>query len=300
MTDAETSEAKTGGEAWQVVSRTSVGRVRRRNEDALGQAVAPDGAALLVVADGLGRFQGADIASQTAVEVACTQWRQALSPGLDLAQAMGRSMVMANQALITLQKEKGLAQPLATTAVFLALMGDQALIAHAGDSRAYLLRDGTLERLTTDHVEGEREGEARAHSWAPSSLITCCLGIQPEVEVELTGPLTLQQDDVILLCTDGLSRVVDEPWIQAAMLVLTLEKSADALIDMANFAGGPDNVTVSLMRFQPSGEGALTPRPAALIFPHERPERWGRRRNLILAWVLTLACIALWVVQMCS
>jgi protein phosphatase len=298
MTEAAAGPAQQGA-PWQVATQTSVGRVRRRNEDAYGQAVALDGAQLLAVADGLGRFNAADVASKTAITAACAQWALEPAPAEDLAAALSRCIVAANQTLLNTQREQSLSQPLATTAVLLAWARDQAMIAHAGDSRAYLLRGGRLERLTADHV-GPPEGDAAAHSWAPQSLITCCLGMQTDVQVEFTGPLTLQPDDLLLLCTDGLSRVVDDAWIEAALLVFPLDDAATTLIDLANFLGGPDNITAALLRFQPSSGGPLTPRPPTLTFPHERPERWSRRRNLILAWVLTLACIALWIVQMCS
>lgn len=281
-----------------IASLTHQGRVRRRNEDAIGQATAPDGSLLCAIADGLGRYDFGHLASQTAIQSACDTWSQIPSPSLDLSDALSRTILTANLSLLSLRSADALPSPLATTAVLLGIHQSTAFIAHAGDSRAYLLRDSVLQRLTSDHTLPS-PSSSPDHSWQPQS-ISHCLGLSENLEAELTGPIDLSPDDILLLCSDGLSRVVDDTWIETILLLFPLERSAEELIALANFLGGPDNISVFALRFQPSSSDSLSPRPPNLIFPHERPARRARLRNIILAWLLTLACIALWLVQMFS
>jgi protein phosphatase len=143
-----------------------------------------------------------------------------------------------------------------TTVTAAAVAGDRHLqLAHVGDSRAYLLRDGSLEQLTTDHtVVGElvRRGRLTPEQAAihpERSILTRAVGLDHRVPVDTPDPLELVPGDQVLLCSDGLTETVPDPHIAE---LLTTGPDGDAacraLIDAANAAGGPDNITVVLIR----------------------------------------------------
>jgi protein phosphatase len=142
-----------------------------------------------------------------------------------------------------------------TTLTAAALAGDHHLqLAHVGDSRAYLLRDGTLEQLTVDHtVVGElvRRGRLTPEQAAvhpERSILTRAVGLDPRIPVDTPDSLELQDGDQVLLCSDGLTEAVDDDQI-AQLLSAGPDGNAacQALIDAANAAGGPDNITVVLL-----------------------------------------------------
>ncbi|HKQ00290.1 MAG TPA: SpoIIE family protein phosphatase, partial [Actinomycetes bacterium] len=144
-----------------------------------------------------------------------------------------------------------------TTVTAAALAGDHLQLAHVGDSRAYLLRDGSFDQVTTDHtVVGElvRRGRltpAQAAVHPERSILTRAVGLDPRIPVDAPDPIDLRQGDQILLCSDGLTEAVPEPQIAE---LLTTNPDGDAacraLIDTANNAGGPDNITLIIIRVE--------------------------------------------------
>ncbi len=143
-----------------------------------------------------------------------------------------------------------------TTLTAALLAGEQLVIAHVGDSRAYLLRPGeSLQQLTSDQTvvaEMVRQGrlsrdQAASHPYR--SVLTTAIGLEQELEVQLPPPLQLQPGDQLLLCSDGLTEPVGEDAIAELMMSSPDgDATCAALIDAANAAGGPDNITVVLIR----------------------------------------------------
>jgi PPM family protein phosphatase len=138
-----------------------------------------------------------------------------------------------------------------------ALAGDRFLqLAHVGDSRAYLLRDGSLDQLTTDHTivaELVRRGrltpdQAAVHP--ERSILTRAVGLDPTIPVDTPDPLELHPGDQVLLCSDGLTEAVPDPDIAQLLGTPDGPAACQALIDAANTAGGPDNITVVLIRVE--------------------------------------------------
>jgi protein phosphatase len=230
---------------------TDVGRTRSGNEDSY-----VCGRNVFAVADGLGGHQGGEVASAAAVEpLAALDGRDFADPA-DAAAALVGAIREGNEAII----DRAAADPalwgMGTTVTAVALAGGRFLqLAHVGDSRAYLLRDGTLAQLTTDHTvvaEAVRRGlltpeQAAVHP--ERSILTRAVGLDPRVPVDTPDPLELRPGDQVLLCSDGLTEAVDEPRIAA--LLADPGDGPDvcrALIDAANAAGGPDNITVVLLR----------------------------------------------------
>jgi serine/threonine protein phosphatase PrpC len=230
---------------------TDVGRLRSGNEDSYFC-----GRTVFAVADGLGGHQGGEVASAAAIEpLAALDGRELAKPA-EAAEVLAAAIREANAAII----DRAAGDPglwgMGTTVTAAALAGDRHLqLAHVGDSRAYLLRDGSLVQLTTDHtVVGElvRRGRLTPDQAAihpERSILTRAVGLDPDVPVDTPDPLELHPGDQVLLCSDGLTETIPDPTIAD---LLTADPDGHAtcrsLIDAANQAGGPDNITVVLLR----------------------------------------------------
>jgi protein phosphatase len=230
---------------------SDVGLARSGNEDSYFC-----GRTVFAVADGLGGHQGGEVASAAAVEpLAALDGRGFADPG-EAAEALAAAIGQANTAILDQAAGNPGLWGMGTTLTAAALAGDHHLqLAHVGDSRAYLLRDGALDQLTTDHtVVGElvrrgrlTPGQAAVHP--ERSILTRAVGLDPTVPVDLPDPLELQPGDQVLLCSDGLTEAVDHDRIADLLSTATDGNAAcRSLIDAANAAGGPDNITVVLVR----------------------------------------------------
>ena len=229
---------------------SDVGRMRSGNEDSYfcGQTV-------FAVADGLGGHQGGEVASAAAVEpLARLDGREFTDPG-EAAEALANAIREANEAILDRAAGDPALYGMGTTLTAAAVAGRHLQLAHVGDSRAYLLREGTLDQLTTDHTvvsELVRRGRLTPEQAAihpERSILTRAVGLDPRVPVDLPDPLELRAGDQLLLCSDGLTETVDDDQI-AELLSAAPDGHAAcrSLIDAANDAGGPDNITVVLVR----------------------------------------------------
>jgi PPM family protein phosphatase len=240
---------------------TDIGRVKRNNEDALDYLISREGTfALAVVADGVGGNPGGEVASQVAVAALLAEVRgQAARVGQARAPEALRRVVMqateaANAAVRRCQLKGPELAHMATTVVAALVTADLLALAHAGDSRCYRLRRGTLESLTEDHTvaqqmlrTGELEPDALAHS-PYHQVLTRALGLADSVEIT-TGCFDLIGGDTLLLCSDGLTAVLSDADIEQVLMAGgSLAATTREMIDRANAAGGPDNVSVLLLR----------------------------------------------------
>jgi protein phosphatase len=231
---------------------TDVGLARSGNEDSHLR-----GRTVYAVADGLGGHQGGEVASAMAVEPLAALDGRAFADAHQAAEALAEAIREANLAILRRARSDPELWGMGTTVTAAAVAGDRVLqLAHVGDSRAYLLRaDAPLRQLTTDHTvvqEAVARGlltRQQAAIHPQRGVVTRAVGLDPQVPVDLPEPLELEPGDQVLLCTDGLTEVVDDDRIAA---VLASEADGDdacrALIAAANQGGGPDNVTVVLLR----------------------------------------------------
>lgn len=240
---------------WTGAGLTHVGLVRSQNQDSF--AVRND-LGLWVVADGMGGHPGGDLASRLTVEAIVEQVAATARgpyPGSgDESARLAQAVHMANQRV----RERALTQleflGMGTTVVALSIppaTPTTTTIAHVGDSRAYLLRRGRLIPLTRDHSLMEdyigrgllTPAAARVHP--NSHVLTRAIGIDPDVRVE-TRSLPLEPDDTLLLCTDGLTKMLEDPQILEALEQgdRTPATVCRRLVDLANACGGHDNTTV--------------------------------------------------------
>jgi PPM family protein phosphatase len=232
-------------QAIETVWRTDTGRQRRENEDS-AYVRSP----VFVVADGMGGAQAGEVASRIAIET----FEHGLPPSGTPEDQLAELVRDANQQIYDRSRAEQGRAGMGTTLTAAYLVDGNLAIAHVGDSRAYLFRNGELTRLTQDHSlvdELVRQGkltEAQAAEHPQRSIITRALGPEPEVEVD-TFSYPMQGGDILLLCSDGLTSMVSEEAVAEAIRDAgSLDQAADRLIDEANEAGGRDNITVVLSR----------------------------------------------------
>jgi len=245
--------------------RTDVGRGRPENEDSL--LVDPDHG-LYAVADGMGGHRAGEVASATAIET--------LTAAYVGGQRLDAAVEAANAAVFAKSADDLSLRGMGTTLTAIALEGDgTALVGHVGDSRAYLLRDGSVTQVTDDHSLVEqlvREGrlspeEAQHHP--QRAIITRALGVDAQVEVD-TYRVDLKPGDRLLICSDGLTTMLSD-----ATIAVTLrrhpdpQQAADTLVDMANQAGGDDNITVVVLDALADGTAGGTAATTGALAPPE-------------------------------
>jgi serine/threonine protein phosphatase PrpC len=299
-------------------ARSDIGRARKRNEDAY-LVKEP----LFAVADGMGGHRGGDVASAMALEILEAGGEGEERPIVLLISGIKS----ANQRVLERAEADRDLRGMGTTLTAVVAEDAKAHVAHVGDSRAYLLREGNaLQQLTEDHTLVQRmvrEGrlspeEAGTHP--QRSILTRVLGVEEEVSVdELT--LDLHAGDRLLLCTDGLTSMVGRDRIQQILEAEREPQAAcDKLIDAANRAGGEDNITVIVLDFLEDEGGHREDPPATVITagpqeatpvkgagltaaeptsppqeraaqpgPARRPVRWGRVAVWIAVAVAVLA-----------
>jgi protein phosphatase len=232
-----------------VTARTDVGRVRPGNEDAV---LVTDDARLVAVADGMGGHQAGEVASATAIA--------ALLAGVERGDPIDVAITGANDAVVRLAADDHALRGMGTTLTAGTIDGSTFLIGHVGDSRAYLLRDGELRQLTTDHsvvaelVAAGELTEAEALTDPRRAMITRALGIDPSVDVDVLS-IELAPGDRLLLCSDGLTSMVRDDVIAEVLgTEPDRERAADALVAAANLAGGADNITVVVADVVPADD----------------------------------------------
>ena len=231
--------------------RTDVGQVRQGNEDAL---LIRDG--LFAVADGMGGHVAGEVASATALEQVEGLDGRVYQDADAAISALRTAVVEANHTVSQLAEEHPEYRGMGTTLTAALVEGRRLHVAHVGDSRAYLLRDGQLRQLTDDHTlvqhlvdEGQiTASEAETHP--QRSIITRAIGIGAEVEVD-TITVDLRAGDQLLLCSDGLTGVIDDDRISELLCTDDPPQAiVDQLVQEANDGGGPDNITVVLLRYE--------------------------------------------------
>ena len=264
----------------QVFGRTDVGRTREHNEDAFviadltrndaslqpavrSHRVGPKGT-LFMVADGMGGAAAGEIASQMATDIIIKElrdnWLPLEQPSSDaFARCLKTATQKANQMIHAYATSHQEYRGMGTTATIAGLLADTLYLAQVGDSRAYLVRDGVAKQITKDQslmqklIEAGELTEEEAAQSERRNIILQALGPEATIKVDLTYQ-RIRRGDVLVLCSDGLSGQVNRDTIAKVIAEEPdLVQACRKLIDLANEAGGPDNITVIVARF--GGEG---------------------------------------------
>jgi serine/threonine protein phosphatase PrpC len=240
--------------------RTDVGLVRSENQD-FGTYTTPHeeslshpGGRLLVVADGMGGHRGGATASRLAGETVKAQYLG--SETYDIAQALRESLTRANARIFTESQANPDLRGMGTTTSALVVKDNQAWFAHVGDSRIYLVRGDEIRQITEDHslvASMVREGlltpkEAETHP--RRNVLQRSMGVGEDVEIDVSGPFPVQQNDVFVLCSDGLHGLVKEPELKQ-IAGLPIDQAATEYVRLALARGAPDNVTVIVAKIVP-------------------------------------------------
>lgn len=250
---------------------TDVGRRRAGNEDAMHV-----GDSVFAVADGMGGHAAGEVASALALEPIAGLDGRVFGDDEQARNALEDAVVQANRGVVEAAEHDTNLQGMGTTLTAALFEGRRLHVAHVGDSRAYLLRQGRVTQLTRDHTFVQQliddgsitEEEAATHPHR--SVVTRAIGTSATVEIDLET-LDLASGDAVLLCSDGLSGVVDDDRIAELMTSdRSPEDTVTALVDAANEAGGPDNITAVLLTMmsdlpaEPAEEGRTTVGPLVI------------------------------------
>jgi serine/threonine protein phosphatase PrpC len=248
---------------------TDVGVRRSHNQDSYAVVVAESDLGwcerghLFLVADGMGAHAVGEMASKLAADIIAHTYFKHLEAGVPVA--LHRAFQEANRAIYERGQQNLDFSGMGTTATVLALHPSGAWIGHVGDTRVYRIRQGTIEQLTFDHslrweVARRRHEDPDKVTDIASNAIVRSLGPETTVEVDLEGPHSVQAGDVFLLCSDGLSGLVSDAEMGAIASTLPLKEAANFLVALANLRGGPDNITVILVRVQEFAPAPTCPR----------------------------------------
>jgi len=249
---------------------TDVGLVRGHNEDSVAylKRTPAGGGMLAVIADGMGGHNAGEVASAIAVDTILDVYAD--RPG-DPAEMLAAAFAAANRAIFDRSQDDPACRGMGTTCTVIAVEGDAAFLGHIGDSRAYLLRDGALRQLTTDHSLVNQmfaaglltAGEMAGHP--DRNIIVKALGTNATAEPDIwREPRRLKDGDVLMLCSDGLVDLVDDGAIARLLAESPPSRACAALRDAALAAGGHDNVSVGVFIVSaepPPDDPARTTRP---------------------------------------
>lgn len=242
-----------------IYGRTDVGRKRTNNEDSFR---IDEEINFFVVADGMGGHSSGEVASKMAVDVICDSMRQFVVNGQkaivgkinpqfsERANQLASSVRLSNQFIYESAKTKPQHQGMGTTVDGVLIQKNKIHIGHVGDSRVYLVREGSLHQLTQDHsvvADQVRQGLIKKEEAEQSQLkniLTRALGVDENTEVDLVET-DCYEGDFVIACTDGLNKMVtDEEILKTVLEMKTPKMIAEHLVDLANAAGGVDNTTV--------------------------------------------------------
>jgi protein phosphatase len=241
--------------AYDVVADSHIGLIRDCNEDSYAYwAEESHPSTLVAVADGIGGHECGDVASSMCIRKILTDWRKQrvfdITAKAKLSTFLSDSICGANDAIFSLNREYNIQHPMGTTIVAGVFTTDHLLVAHAGDSRCYRLRNGVIKRLTQDHsfvAELIRKNiispaEARNHPFA--HIISRSVGPTPTVELEI-NIFEHHPRDRYVFCSDGLSTHVEDPEIETILYDATNPYEAVKNLLYASLrGGGEDNITV--------------------------------------------------------
>ncbi len=243
------------------------GRVRSINQDSFFVSKLPAGGVLAVVADGMGGHRSGEVASQKAVEV----MRRELTPARTYAPTtIARAVRAANLEVFHHAAEHPEHSGMGTTLTSVLIDDQVGLVAHVGDSRAYLIRADDIYQLTYDHswvADRVRQGilsktEAEQHRWR--NVITNTLGAAPEIKLDIRY-FPVEAGDQLLLCSDGVSMLLNEEVLAATISQNPPQAAAEELLRQADARGSPDNITAVVLeveRLEPRVKSYALPEPS--------------------------------------
>lgn len=269
-------------------AKSDVGRVRAANEDYFLNEKIAEGEYLFIVADGMGGHQAGDVASRLASDTFFESYRGLRKKGTPIQASMDLSMRKANSVVFKKAASDVAKRGMGTTFSALVIAGMKAFIAHVGDSRVYLVRKNKIRRLTTDHsfveklVEEGRISADEARDHPQKNVLYMSLGARESFTPEMQGDIPLEEGDALVMCSDGLSNMVEDETLMNVAMDYFPEEAAHTLVKLANSHGGTDNITVQVVRI-----GTLE------ALEKTKPIRLNRPRRKLVTVVALLVLLAI-------
>lgn len=236
----------------KISAKTDVGKVRSSNQDSYAAGDLTSEVSWAVVCDGMGGANGGNIASEAAVRVIKDKLTSGYHIGMNdnsVKHLLISSIEAANITLYSMAKNNEELSGMGTTVVLAVRNSDTLYISNVGDSRIYVVSDSGITQVTTDHsvvqmmIDNGEISPEEAKDHPKKNVITRALGVDSQVRIDYSQE-TLNENDLILLCTDGLTNFVDDESILEVCRTEDRYKIADKLVDLANENGGGDNITV--------------------------------------------------------
>lgn len=236
----------------KIVSKTDIGLVRHSNQDSYAAGEMPGGVAWAVVCDGMGGANGGNIASASAVkmisEMISSSYREGMNSN-SIRTMLQSAIYSANVSIFDMAKSVESLSGMGTTVVAAVVSGSLIHVAHAGDSRAYLVSDTGMVQITKDHsvvqsmLEDGRISPDEAKMHPRKNVITRALGVEESIEIDY-NEVTLGEGERLLICTDGLTNYVEPGAMIETLKNYSFDEYPEQLIKAANDGGGGDNITV--------------------------------------------------------
>lgn len=239
----------------KIVAKTDKGNIRENNQDAYACGEFSNEVVWSVVCDGMGGEAGGNIASALAVKVVSDRINASYRDNMrdsSIINMLDSALSAANVEVYDFAEAQPDLKGMGTTVVCAIVRDGQAFIAHAGDSRAYIINNGNIRQITTDHslvqdlLSKGKITEQEAENHPNKNLITRAVGVDKYIDIDFEQ-IDLEDDDIILMCTDGLSNYVSNDEILDIMSDGKYYAFADRLVNRANSNGGGDNITVVII-----------------------------------------------------
>lgn len=276
-----------------IAKATHVGQVRQVNEDSLGVFSTQNGQ-VLIVCDGMGGQAAGDVASQMSVSIAESILSDNQFPNPDAA--IRSAILAANQGVLRRAAQDESIEGMGSTCVMLIVKDGKVYAGWVGDSRIYYVANHTIRQISHDQsyvqqlVDGGQISREEAANHPQRNEITNCIGLDTMTPpATLPVPIAPDPGSIFLLCSDGLTSMVDDARIERVLSSdnLTLQQKADRLIEMANEAGGLDNITVELLQF---GTSATVGATSGTLF--DAPTAAGtHKKSSLWAWIIALIIV---------
>jgi len=275
--------------------KSDIGKVRSRNEDYFINKKIDKNEYIFIVADGMGGHNAGGIASELGTLTFINQYKYQREKKKLIIDSMIFSIKKANETIY----KKALSDPkksgMGTTLSACVISNMRAYIVHVGDSRIYLIRDNDMKRVTTDHtfvekmVEQGKITDQQALHHPQKNILYMSLGVQKSFEPEVINDFKIKDNDVIVMCSDGLVNTVTINQIKEFSLTYKPQESVEKLIKLANKNGGTDNITVQIIHIKKT-EGIRKLEPISV-------EKENKKNSMILLFFIILTILfILWLI----
>ncbi len=275
--------------------KSDIGKVRSRNEDYFINKKIDKNEYIFIVADGMGGHNAGGIASELGTLTFINQYKYQREKKKSIIDSMIFSIKKANETIY----KKALSDPkksgMGTTLSACVISNMRAYIVHVGDSRIYLIRDNDMKRVTTDHtfvekmVEQGKITDQEALRHPQKNILYMSLGVQKSFEPEVINDFKIKDNDVIVMCSDGLVNTVTINQIKEFSLSYKPQESVEKLIKLANKNGGTDNITVQIIHIKKT-EGIRKLEPISI-------EKENKKNSMILLFFIILTILfILWLI----